>query len=146
MSFKTKFDQMNSNFDTNFSSSNSFNICFAASPGSSVTVISKTTAEWNAQIELISKKNIIYVYTDHQQTINEKGEVINIPGMKIGDGLAYLIDLPFMDTLYADHIENNTIHITENERIFWNNKVTAYYVDSEENSENLILTKNFIIE
>ena len=49
-----------------------------------------TTANWNAQADLIGKAGHIYVYSDY--------EVINgvaVPAFKVGDGLAYLIDTPF---------------------------------------------------
>lgn len=84
-------------------------------------VISHTTEEWNALYGLVSKKDYIYVYTDHQKD----GE-IDIPGIKIGDGNAYVVDLPFCDDLYAKHINNTVLHITDEERDFWNNKVTCF--------------------
>lgn len=96
--------------------------------------ISKTTAEWNATPALISQKNIFYIYTDYQQT--EQGK--NIPGIKVGDGTSYLIDLPFVDSMMLDHINNSTIHITAQQRQFWNNKVRCYY--SEVENEKVIFT------
>lgn len=97
---------------------------------------SATTAEWNAQSDLVSVSGVLYVYTDHTQT--STGE--EVPAYKIGDGNSYLIDLPFSDALLTDHINNRTVHITAEEREFWNNKVTAYIADSEE----LVLSKDFI--
>lgn len=99
-------------------------------------VYAATTAEWDAQQDLISEKGIVYIYTDYQT--NSDGQ--NIPGFKIGDGLAYLIDLPFSDDLMLAHMENQSIHITDAEREFWNNKVTAYL--NAMNTEELILTKD----
>lgn len=95
-----------------------------------------TTEQWNSQPDLIGTKNVVYVYTDHET--NEEGQPI--PGFKVGDGLAYLIDLPFNDDLMLQHINNLMIHVTEEEKAFWNNKVTAYI--NAENTEELILTKN----
>ena len=94
-----------------------------------------TTEEWNSHPELIGERNIVYVYTDHE--ISSTGQPI--AGFKVGDGLAYLIDLPFNDDLALSHFNDTTIHVTDEERAFWNNKVTAY-IDAE-NLENLILTK-----
>lgn len=82
-----------------------------------------TTANWNAQTTLISSVNTMYVYTDYRV---EDGQ--NIPNVKVGDGLAYLIDLPFLN-----------MDVTEAERTFWNNKVTT--IDTVTN-ETLILTRN----
>ena len=98
-------------------------------------VISHTTDEWNALYELVSKKDYIYVYTDHQKD----GET-DIPGIKIDDGNAYVVDLPFCDALYAKHINNTVLHITDEERDFWNNKVTCF-IDPY-NDERVIFSKN----
>lgn len=95
-----------------------------------------TTEEWNSHRELIAQKNVVYVYSDHET--NEEGQAV--PGFKVGDGLAYLIDLPFNDDLAIRHIYNTGIHVTPEEKEFWNNKVTAYINASD--TEQLILTKN----
>lgn len=146
MSFKLDFNGSGSSFKTEFSSGQTFRSCMTSGIISGVTnVISRTTAEWNAQPTEISKKNYLYVYTDHQTTVNDQGETIYIPGVKIGDGLAYIIDLPFIDVLYSEHISNAQIHVTEAEKEFWNNKVTAYCIIDDEDG-NLILTKDLIIE
>ena len=96
-------------------------------------ILSNTTQGWNNQSSLISKSNTLYIYTDYYQSQNN-----NIPGIKIGDGKAYLIDLPFIDSLLMDHINNNTIHITEDQRSFWNEKIRCYlpYTDTE----NIVFT------
>lgn len=97
-----------------------------------------TTANWNAQTTLQTESNAIYVYTDLRQTDDNPPK--NIAGVKIGDGNAYLIDKPFLDEIYYDHITDSTIHTTSAEKTFWNNKVTAYY--SLTNAETLVLSKN----
>lgn len=93
---------------------------------------SDTSDQWAQKINLISKKNTIYVYTDHQ---TKDGQ--NIPGIKIGDGLAYVVDLPFVDQIYVDHIANTDIHITKEERVKWNKAITA---DIADNDEKLVLS------
>ena len=59
---------------------------------------------------------------------------VNIPNIKIGDGLAYVQDLPFIDKDLRDklmeHINNYDIHVTLQDKAFWNNKVNID--DSEE--------------
>ncbi len=97
-------------------------------------VLFDTTEHWNNQTSLISEKNTLYVYTDYMTDEN-----LTIPGFKLGDGKAYLIDLPFTDKVYYDHIRNQVIHITEEERILWNNKVSCEL--SNVNKENLIFYK-----
>ncbi len=97
-------------------------------------VLYATTATWNSQPQLIAKAGYIYLYSDWQE--NEQGQ--KIAGVKVGDGLAYLIDIPFQDGAYFEHIYNSIIHITEAEREFWNNKVRCY-IDA---NNQLVFTTN----
>lgn len=92
---------------------------------------SKTKSEWNSDRDFISQKNVFYIYSDYK-SIERDGEQILIPGLKIGDGTTYLIDLPFVndtskgsefEQLILDHINNKVIHISAEERNFWNNKL-----------------------
>ena len=98
-------------------------------------VISHTTAEWAEMITYVSQKDYIYVYTDYQQVDGK-----DVPGIKIGDGNAYVVDLPFIDEVYARHITDRVLHITQEEREFWNNKVTCY-IDPFQ-ADKLIFSKN----
>ena len=94
-------------------------------------VLFNTTAAWNAQAGLQSESDTLYIYTDHDTDSN--GNLI--AGIKVGDGNAYLIDMPFTDTAIMErlnnHISDTTMHITAAERVFWNNKVSCYYNGSE---------------
>ena len=101
-------------------------------------ILSNTTEGWNSQVNLISASRTIYVYTDHQTEADTQGNTVYIPGFKVGDGKAYLIDLPFTDDLMVKHMANQSIHVTPEEKAFWNNKVRAYYSSVEE--DTLILT------
>lgn len=92
---------------------------------------SKTKSEWNSDRDFMSQKNVFYIYSDYK-SIERDGEQILIPGLKIGDGTTYLIDLPFvndtskgseLEQLILDHINNKVIHISAEERNFWNNKL-----------------------
>ena len=100
--------------------------------GSSVKeILSDTTAGWNADPGLVSQIDILYVYTDHfENEVN--GETVYSPGYKIGDGNAYVIDLPFTSLPFELHIADDVRHITAEERTFWNNKNRGYVVDGEE--------------
>lgn len=87
-------------------------------------VVSGTTAEWNAKPQLKAAKDIVYVYTDHN--------IINgqpVPGIKIGDGVTYLIDLPFV---------TGGCEVTEEQINFWNEKVSVF-IDPEDPT-NLVFT------
>lgn len=90
-------------------------------------VLFNTTAAWDAQVQLTSEANTLYVYTDHQY--DSQGN--KIAGIKVGDGNAYLIDMPFTDEVIMEHINDNVRHITAEERAFWNNKVSCYLADTD---------------
>lgn len=82
-----------------------------------------TTENWNSQSNLISKKGSFYIYTDYYKKDNR-----DIPGLKIGDGKAYLIDLPFVNpdlSSYNSHIANKDIHTSAVEKESWNKKITC---------------------
>lgn len=102
-----------------------------------------TTAAWNMQPELIAERGGIYVYSDKATIYDAVGNPTLVPGIKIGDGTSYLIDMPFVgdEIIYAliQHTSNNVRHITAEERTFWNNKVSSY-LDAHD-GENLILSK-----
>ena len=97
-----------------------------ASMNGKAEIYQQTTAQWNLNPSTISKKGAFYIYTDYK---NQNG--VNIPGIKIGDGNAYVVDLPFVTDWLSDGL------VTDEERAFWNNKITAYA-----EGKNLVLTKN----
>ena len=80
------------------------------------TCVLRTSKEWDSDNTLVSEKGTFYVYTDHE-TIKEDGKTKLIPGIKVGDGLAYVVDLPFITDGLAqtitNHIEDHAIHVTE---------------------------------
>lgn len=75
---------------------------------------SKTTQEWNSDVFLISEQNVLYIYTDYKTIIKNNQEIF-IPGLKIGDGKTYLIDLPFIDgnehdrLIHRDYVDQHPI-------------------------------------
>lgn len=85
-------------------------------------VLYATTETWNSKPKLVSARGFIYIYSDYRK--DEHGR--DIAAMKVGDGSAYLIDMPFTDDLLYAHAANSDIHITPEEREFWNNKVRCY--------------------
>ena len=107
-----------------------------------------TTANWRAVANtFIPLKGEIIVYSDYaSKEVN--GETVYIPNFKVGDGLAYGIDLPFVnddlrDTLSA-HLLDRTSHITAEERNFWNNKVRCY-VNTEEDEEGFLVDGDMLV-
>lgn len=107
-------------------------------------ILTGTQAQWNSDPQRIAEKNTIYIYTDHE-TNPETGEPI--PAMKVGDGRTYLIDMEFITDYAAEllaHINNGDIHVTLEEKRFWNNKVTCDESMLVVGSE-LILTKQEVL-
>lgn len=69
---------------------------------------------------------MLVVYTDYQ-SYEEEGHKVYVPGFKIGDGNAYVVDKPFVgeaDTkILQEHLQDTGVHIQPGEREFWNNKL-----------------------
>ena len=117
--------------------------------GGGAPVYYQTTAEWALTPSLIAERGAIYVYSDKSYVLDDQGNRVDVPGVKIGDGTSYLIDMPFVaDDIGAqllEHIQNTVVHITPQDRVFWDNKISSY-VDSGD-AENLILSKtNYVLE
>lgn len=97
-----------------------------------------TTANWNQDLSFVPDKGEPIVYTDYKQVENDQGEITNVPGIKIGDGNAYLVDLPFIDDAsaqaifdeFSNHVSNTSIHVSSSEKEVWNNK-TSCSLDGE---------------
>ena len=94
-----------------------------------------TTAEWNAQHELVTVYCAVYIYTDYKVIHTDDGDV-NVPAIKIGDGRSYLIDMPFingdnssLEQALAEHTADSDIHVTPAEKAFWNSKHKAFVED-----------------
>lgn len=116
-----------------------------------------TTANWNNARGFIPLEGEIIIYDDYETktyTVEEYGETVtktvNIPNIKIGTGNAYVQDLAFVDQktreILMEHINNQDIHTTLQEKLFWNNKINID--DSEDvlvgelSDETLILNRH----
>lgn len=87
-----------------------------------------TKEYWAEHLDYIPMEGELIVYTNY-----DTKDGVDIPAIKVGDGLAYAADLPCVgdydrDAL-LDHIQDTVVHITEDERAFWNNKVRCYLDD-----------------
>ena len=91
-------------------------------------VLFNTTDGWDVQLRPQSEPNTLYIYTDHQ--IDSQGN--KIAGIKVGDGNAYVCDLPFIDAICTEHMANTTIHVTASDRTRWDEKVRCYYAGTEQ--------------
>jgi len=78
-----------------------------------------TTANWDAAVGFIPLKGEIIVYNDYRTKVVD-GEIVNIPGVKIGSGNAYVQDLAFINSADSqqilDHINNTNIHTSSQEK------------------------------
>lgn len=117
------------------------------------TLLYHTEAEWDAQSALITGEGVIYVYSDHTTVVDpDTGDVTVVPALKIGDGVSYLSELPFigggaspeieqeleaLTQTVNDHIANSNIHVSTADRTEWNRKVSARI--DEHNPEMLII-------
>lgn len=102
-----------------------------------------TVEEWNEDKNLLSSKDVLYIYSDYKTTENENGDEVYLPGLKWGDGKTYLIDLPFLnsgavDDAILDHINNKVIHVSLQDREFWNNKLN---LSLSPESQTLVLNR-----
>lgn len=116
-----------------------------------------TTEHWNNAQGFIPLAGEVIVYTDYETktyTVEEYGETVTktveIPNIKVGTGNAYVQDLPFVDEktrdILMEHINNHDIHVTLQEKLFWNNKIniddSEDIVHDELSDEVLILNRN----
>lgn len=74
-----------------------------------------TTAAWTLQTDYVPPIGQLVIYID--------GNVVdgkNYPKFKVGDGNAYVVDLPFtegeFEATLTDHINNATLHFSEADR------------------------------
>lgn len=96
-----------------------------------------TKTNWDRQTYLIAEKGHLYIYKD-AETAYIDGKKVLYPGIKIGDGSSYLIDMPFAllgrdHQRLIDHIHDYTIHVGSVDRVNWNDKVSVSVIqDTEE--------------
>lgn len=99
-----------------------------------------TTNGWSQKITYIPSKGEIVIFSDR----NIVGG-ISYPGIKIGDGLAYVVDLPFFGDdetnrvidIVNNHINDTLSHVSSEDRAFWNAKLNY-----EVSDESLTFTRN----
>lgn len=91
-----------------------------------------TTANWNAARGFIPLEGEVIIYTDYRvitKEVDGETRTVNVPAIKIGDGRAYVQDLPFMEEGigegFLDHIENKDIHVTPAQKQKWTNKINV---------------------
>ena len=106
-----------------------------------------TKAEWQAQPDFVPAAGQIVVWKDRGTAEDSRGNTVVVPGIKIGDGNAYNLDLPYVGddvaaqllSLLAAHMEDTVIHITAADRQRWDNKITT---SDQVSNDTLVLTRD----
>lgn len=73
-----------------------------------------TEANWEKATGFIPKAGELIIYSADNN--------YNYARVKIGNGVTTVNELPFITDSVDEHIDNTDIHITENERTYWNSK------------------------
>lgn len=108
--------------------------------GTRARIFYDTTANWKQKTSYIAPVGTIIVYTDRNVI-----DGVKYAGVKLGDGLAYVVDLPFVgDDIAAqvvamlnEHVNDTGIHVTSEEKEFWNNKLNCVVI-----GEKLYMNRN----
>ena len=74
----------------------------------------------------------LVIFTDLYKRTNSEGVEITSAGIKVGDGNTKIEQLPFIDWFYLDHINDKNIHVTSEQKKFWNNKITCEVSEVDE--------------
>ena len=83
---------------------------------------------------------MLVVYSDYvQYTDPETGKTVYVPGIKIGDGSAYLSDLSFLGDgspdqgweILIEHVNNWDIHVSATDRHRWDQKLNLIYPEDQ---------------
>lgn len=82
-----------------------------------------TTAAWNEQVDYAPPVGQLVIYTDGNVV-----DGVNYPKFKVGDGNAYVVDLPFseedFESMLTEHINNTTLHFSTKDRTKLEDSVT----------------------
>ena len=99
------------------------------------------TAFWAARATYVPEEGEIILYDDYRTQENGQGRTVVMAGVKVGDGMAYVADLPFLTDWLADdlqdHAADDVRHITAEERALWSRNVA----DVDEIAETLIFNR-----
>lgn len=103
------------------------------------TILYDTKTNWDAKTDFIPPKGTIVIYSDYAKYKDQ-----DYPSFKVGDGNAYLIDLPFsggdLRAALTAHIENTSIHLSTEDRNKLESSVKASVVPSGTSGFALVLT------
>ena len=95
-----------------------------------------TTADFEDVKTTVPPIGQLFILTDLRSIKKSDGTTITSAGIKVGDGSKTIEQLPFIDWFYWDHINDANIHVTAEEKTFWNNKITCEVLDETLNLKN----------
>lgn len=89
-----------------------------------------TELNWNLKPNFVPLNGEVIIYDDHERDSDNKP----VPGFKVGNGVTPIADLAFVDAIrkaeLLAHISNTDIHVTSQEKQFWNNKLNCDYAEN----------------
>ena len=95
-----------------------------------------TTAYFEGVKTTVPPRGQLVIFSDLRSIeITKSGgskSTITSAGIKVGDGIKTIEQLPFIDWFYWDHINDKNIHVTTEEKTFWNNKITCEVSEVDE--------------
>lgn len=95
-----------------------------------------TTANFEDVKTTVPSIGQLFILTDLRSITKSDGTTITSAGIKVGDGIKTIEQLPFIDWFYWDHINDKNIHVTEKEKTFWNTKITCEVLGETLNLKN----------
>ena len=88
-----------------------------------------TTAYFEGVKTTVPPRGQLVIFSDLRSIKKSDGTTITSAGIKVGDGIKTIEQLPFIDWFYWDHINDANIHVTAEQKTFWNNKITCEVLD-----------------
>lgn len=86
---------------------------------SSSSILYATKAYWDRQLTFVPPRGAIIIYSDYAR-VEVDGSGKNVPNFKVGDGNAYVVDLPFLhcdlQSALEAHIQNANAHLSDEDR------------------------------
>ena len=92
-----------------------------------------TTAYFEGVKTTVPPRGQLVIFSDLRSIKITKSDgsksTITSAGIKVGDGIKTIEQLPFIDWFYWDHLNDANIHVTAEQKTFWNNKITCEVID-----------------
>lgn len=111
--------------------------------GGGGVVYCNTKEYWSKQTTFVPPKGAIVIYSDYS-TVGEDRNEKDVPNFKVGDGNAFVVDLPFshddLRAALAAHIADTSKHLSTEDRTKLEGSVTASAVKQSSGDYTLVLS------